>query len=161
MTHSRRLLPSLLAVLLLQTAGQAQDFTLDVPVELHKIHPAIKTFAVTAAVYDGDPKNLGSRVAIGNSGVIPILNGEYVGTVTLKCIALPAKDPMKALTYDCSLLLQGPPGYQGDPALAMRLDGPYPYDPARPVVSKVQGPIVRPKLSGPSPVPKPVGKSQP
>lgn len=51
-----------------------------------------------------------SRIGYGGSPTIPLVNGEYVGTVTVKFTAQPRREPEKAIRYEAWLLLQGPPG---------------------------------------------------
>jgi hypothetical protein len=127
-------------------AAQAEDFTFNIPVELHSIPADIKTFAVSVAVYDRAPDSRGyrpdeSRIGYGGSPTISLVNGEYVGTVTVKFNAQPRREPEKAMLYEAHLLLQGPPGYQGGVLNAMGLDTPYPYDPEKPLVYFLTGPI--------------------
>jgi len=131
----------LLVVAILLCGGllYAEDFTFNAPVELHNIPVDIKTFSVSVEVYDkefsgGYPAANSTRIGYGNSPQIPIANGEYVGTITIKFNAVPGKKPEKAIVYDGWLGLFGPTGYQGGCLVAMGLDGPYPYDPQKPRV---------------------------
>ena len=143
------------AILLCGSLLHAEDFIFNVPVELHKIPADVKTFSIGIAVYDkeftsdGYPAAGSTRIGYGNAPVIPIVNGEYVGTVTVKFNAQPAKKPEKAIVYSVSLGLYGPPGYQGGCLNSMALDGPYPYDPQKPIVCTLYG-----KLSSSSPTMK-------
>ncbi len=135
-----------LVVSALSVAAQAEDFTFNIPVELHSIPADIKTFSVSVAVYNCavDPHGywpLGCRIGYGNSPTIPLVNGEYVGTLTVTFNAEPRKKPETAIFYDAYLGVYGPPGYQGGVLNAMGADTPYPYDPSKPLVYDVTGPI--------------------
>ena len=137
------------AILLCGSLLHAEDFIFNVPVELHKIPADIKYYSASVSVYDkeftseGYPAPGSTRIGSGSGGG-SIVNGEYVGTVTVKFNADPGKKPEKAITYRVSLLLYGPAGYQGGCLNSMALDGPYPYDPQKPIVCEVYG-----KLSSP------------
>jgi len=128
----------------------AEDFTFNVPVELHKIPAAISTFIVSVGVYEAPPDihgHWGDRVAAEDSPGMALVNGEYVGMVTVKCNADWGKDPEKARAYRVDLLLYGPTHYQGGCLVAMGLNTPYPYDATKPIVCYLTGPIASPSLA--------------
>lgn len=133
-------------------AAGAADFTFRVPVELHRIPADIRTLMVNVVVYDStlDPEHSSTgenqRVGAGFSAPIPIVGGEFTDTVTVLLNAAydQGRRPEEAYYYDVYLLLQGPPGYEGGCATAMRLDGAYPHDPARPVRCSYFGRIDEP-----------------
>ena len=141
----------LLAVLALKPVlpvqGQSYNFTFRVPVELHLIPPEIKSFSISVSVYDrpynGNYPWPGSRIGAGSTGIF-LVNGEYNDTVTVAFNEDLRKDPFKAVYWDADLLLYGPVGYQGGCLIAMGSDTPYPYDPAKPLVCRVHGPIPPP-----------------
>jgi hypothetical protein len=131
------------AILLCGSLLYAEDFVFNVPVELYKIPADIKAVGVAIEVYDkeltGWDLPAGStRIGYGSSGG-SIVNGEYVGNVTVKFNAQPGKKPEKAIGYRGWLLLYGPGAYQGGCLSAMGLDGPYPYDPQKPMVCAIYG----------------------
>ena len=108
-----------LVVSAFSVAAQAEDFTFNIPVELHSIPADIKTFAVSVAVYDRAPDSRGyrpdeSRIGYGGSPTISLVNGEYVGTVTVKFNAQPRREPEKAMLYEAHLLLQDHPDTRGE-----------------------------------------------
>ena len=134
------------AILLCASLLHAEDFIFNVPVELHKIPADIKTFAVNIEVYDkeftseGYPAAGSTRIGAGSTPNISIVNGEYVGTVTVKFNADQYKKPEKAIVYSGLLVL----GNAGGCGNSMRLDGPYPYDPQKPIVCEVYGKLPSP-----------------
>ena len=128
--------------------AQAEDFTFNTPVELHTIPANIKTFAVSVVVYDRAVDSRGyrpeeSRIGYGNSPTIPLVNGEYVGTV--KFNAQSRRQPETAILYEAYLNAGTTGGYQGGVPVAMGFDTPYPYDPAKPLVYFLTGPIQQPR----------------
>lgn len=135
--------------------GQPYHFTFRVPVELHKIPPEIKTFSISVTIYDRPYNNgypwPGSQIGSGSTSVT-LVNGEFTDTVTVAFNEYLRKDPFKAVYWDADLLLYGPVGYQGGCLVAMGSDTPYPYDPSKPLVCRVHGPI---------PPPAPVKKTMP
>ncbi len=137
------LLTALTSIPLILTA-QDKHFNFYVPVELHLIPSDIKTFGVSVAVYDREFHDgypwPGSRIGFGNNG-FPIINGEYMDTVIVSFDAELRKDPSKAIVWEVTLLLNGPPGYQGGVMNAMGADTPYPYDPSKPLVYHLTGNI--------------------
>jgi len=134
----------------------AEDFTFHVPVELHKIPSDIKSFSINAWVFNrAEDKDgycpSGARIGALTFGPIPIVNGEYVGVVTLKFNADYHKDPATAVSYRVDLLLNGPPPpYQGGCLNAMGLDTPYPYDVTKPIVCWAHGSIQQTATPRPS-----------
>jgi hypothetical protein len=146
---------------LITQSAPAADFTFNVPVELHKIPSDIKTFGVAVWVYSQPPDADGyfrqdSTIGTGDT-FVSIVNGEFVGTVTVAFNADPRKDPRAALYYGVYLLLYGSAG-AGGCLNAMGKDTPYPYDPQQPLVCYLTGSIYSP---GPSPVPsKPIPYNQ-
>ena len=127
----------ILVLVLMGGAAHAEDFTFNVPVELHKIPSGVWQFQVNGQVFDKDMQ----RIGYGTSPQISIVNGEYVGTVTLKFNAEPsygaiaAKDPAKARSYEVYITLNTAGGCLN----TMMLNGPYPYDPTKPLVCSVKG----------------------
>ncbi len=142
-----------LLISLASVPAGAEDFTFNVPVELHKIPAAIPTFVVSVSVYDAPPDaggHWGERVAAGDSGGIALVNGEYVGLVIVKFNTDWGKDPTKARAYRVDLLLYGPPHYEGGCLNAMGLSTPYPYDATQPIVCYLTGPISPPSAPAPT-----------
>lgn len=136
------------------SVANAADFTFNVPVAFHKIPSAIKTFGISVAVYDATwdqahPTVGNHRVGYGNSNLITIQNGEYVGTVSVPVNASYdlRKRPEEAVYYEVYFTLQGPPGYSGGCLAAMGLDGAYPYDPSQPYLCQYVGKIYAPKTA--------------
>jgi hypothetical protein len=127
----------ILSIAILGSSAHAEDFTFNIPVELHKIPASITKFQLSGEVFDNNK----SRIGYGNSDHITIVNGEYLGTVTLKFNAepangaIPAKDPSKATSYSVYILINDAGGCLN----VMNLDGPYPYDPSKPLVCGVSG----------------------
>jgi len=124
--------------------AQPKNFTFCVPVELHLIPADIKTFSVNVTIYDREFSTdgypiPGSRIGYGGSAQIPIVNGEYADTVIISFNEELRKDPAKAIFWEASLALFGPPGYQGGVFNAMGPDTPYPYDPTKPLVYALTG----------------------
>lgn len=149
-----QLLSSLVAVLALVPFGiaGAEDFTLRVPVVLHRIPSAITTVAVTAAVYDATwdqehPSVGNHRVGYGNSAGVTIRDGEFSDTVTVSFNATTQlrRKPEEAVYYEVDLLLHGPTnGYSGGCLTAMDPNGPYPCDPSQPIVCQYIGRLDEP-----------------
>jgi hypothetical protein len=123
--------------------AQAEDFTFNIPFELHNIHPNIKQGFVNVIVYTKDyvptlqPNSLGvsSRVCYDSSG-FEIVNGEYVGTLVVKMDALsktvPGKRAQDAFYYEVQLVLNDS-YYDNDTGGVRRmLDGTYGYDTSKP-----------------------------
>jgi hypothetical protein len=135
------------------TVASAADFTFRVPVVLHKIPADIKTVSVSVAVYDATwdqehPAVGDHRVGYGGAGTA-IENGEFTDTMTVSFNASYElrKRPEEAVWYEVNLLLYGPPGYGGGCVGVMDLNGPYPYDPAQPLVYGYTG-----RIDAPAPV---------
>jgi hypothetical protein len=160
-----QLLSSLVVVLALVSVGiaGAEDFTLRVPVVLHRIPSAITTVAITAAVYDAtwdqEHPTVGEhRVGYGNSAGVTIRDGEFSDTVTVSFNASTQlrRRPEEAVFYQVVLLLYGPTnGYSGGCLAAMDPNGPYPCDPSQPIVCRYIGRLDEP------PAPKRVEKRLP
>lgn len=136
------LLLTALTLMQLILTAQEKHFNFFVPVELHLIPSDIKSFGVSVAVYDREFHDgypwPGSRIGSGSDG-FPIINGEYMDTVIVRFDAELRKDPSKAIVWEVTLLLYGPPGYQGGVMNAMGADTPYPYDPSKPLVYHLTG----------------------
>ncbi len=132
----------------------AEDFTFNIPVELHKINPNIQHGFVNVVVYTKDyvpalqPYNESlrsmSRVTYGSAD-LQIANGEFVGTLVVKLNALsktvPGRRAQDAVYYELNLVLNDS-YYDHDTAGIRRmLDGTYGYDASQPFVYWASGPI--------------------
>ena len=90
----------------------AADFTFDVPLNLEKLHPDVKSATVHCNVAS-DP---GVTVGEGKTSVPRGANGSIHKTVTVAFNVSPGKNPGDAKIYTCSLRIDGPNGQEGNPS---------------------------------------------
>lgn len=125
------------------------DFVFNIPVELHKIPAYITHFSVDAAVFNkefnpgsyGPTPAPGSRVGYGISEKIPIVNGEYIGTITVRFNGGEmGLKPEAAIVYEAYIVfMHCEPGHLSCQTVYMREDTPYPPDPQQSNVQQVYG----------------------
>ena len=138
--------------------GYAEDFTFNIPIEFHNIHPNIKGGFVNVIVYTKDyvpaqqayniPLELQSRVTYGSAG-FQIVNGECVTTLVVKMNApsktVPGKRAQDGFYYEVNMVLNDT-YYDNDTAGILRmLNGTYGYDTSKPFVYWTSGKINEPK----------------
>lgn len=131
--------------------ANAEDFTFNVPVEFHNIHPNVKSGFINVEVYTKDyvptiernniPLALRSRITYG-SAAFQLVNGEFVGTLVIKMNApsktAPGKRAQDAYYYEVSMAFQD--SYYEDTAGIRRMkDGTYGYDTSKPFVYWTSG----------------------
>ncbi|MES9846130.1 MAG: hypothetical protein ABW162_12540 [Candidatus Sedimenticola sp. PURPLELP] len=99
----RSLVSFMLAVFLAE--AQAADFTFNVPVELHNIHPDTTHVRVYCNVTSTPTwtNNPFVKIASGLSGQHSIAAGEFNSTITLALTAYSGKDPSSGRSYRCGL----------------------------------------------------------
>ncbi|THB80838.1 MAG: hypothetical protein D3926_05080 [Desulfobacteraceae bacterium] len=83
------------------TASSAEDFTFNIPVKVKNMHPQIKKLYCHCGVYvPGSKHFMGSGYTR-----VPLKNGAYSGTVTLKFNAK-GYDPATAEKWHCHMLFE-------------------------------------------------------
>jgi hypothetical protein len=99
----RSLLSMLLAGFL--SEAQAADFTFNVPVELHDVHPDITHVRVVCNVTSTPTwtNNPFVKVAFGASIQQSIVGGEFNSTITVPTNVWPGKDPASGRSYRCDM----------------------------------------------------------
>jgi hypothetical protein len=135
---------------------QRFDFTFNIPVELHKIHPDISHFCVALRVFPYDPVSYpNSQIGNGASQYVELSNGEFTGTVQVQFNANPGIDPATAVYYRAELWfsLKGPPRHQTWAGDIMETSGSYPHDPSQAYIVTVDGNLQSPIATSQSPNP--------
>lgn len=120
----------------------AEDFTFNIPIELHNIPSQLSHWRISIGVYDS-VVDYDHELAIGNS-YFDISNGEFVQTVTVKFNAFPAVQAIKGKASVYTVMLSCESMYVApgsNASQAMKLDGPFPYDNTKPFVWRIQGNI--------------------
>jgi hypothetical protein len=147
-------------------SASAEDFTFNIPIEISNLPASICKAKVEVYVYDDPASPLSSTEhIIGMGSAEAAIYGKLVQMLTVKFNALPGKQPGKAVSYYAPLYLlynyDGPcaSGVYMPADIVLALDGPTPYDPARPYVRDTRGNIyglqpMRPILQAPKLVPK-------
>jgi hypothetical protein len=127
-------------------SARAHDFTFRVPVELHHLPAGVVRVMVSTVVYDGTwdqaHPSLGEhRIGFGESEVATIQDGEFSDTLTVQFSASPSfrRRPEEGVFYQVDMRLGTADGTGGACLTVMKSDGPYPYDPSRPLVCTYVG----------------------
>ena len=86
--------------------AQAEDFVINVPVELEAMEPDVHTVQVSCYVHatgDGDAARLGE----GEASLPMPESGDFNGVVRVPIVLLPGKERRDARGYVCSLMFPG------------------------------------------------------
>ena len=139
----------------------AEDFTFNIPMEFHKIHPFIKYGFVNVRLYTAayvpalqthnTTLAIQSQVTYGTSADFQIVNGEFSGILVVKCNApsktAPGHRAQDAVYYDLLLVLKDTYYDNADGVGRMLGSIPgetYGYDTTKPFVYWASGKINQP-----------------
>jgi hypothetical protein len=82
--------------------ARAADFVFNVPVELHHINAGAKRWTIIVTVCDAnwaDGANITSMIVAQGSASFDVVNGEYIGTVTVPCVTMTGRNPADGAVY--------------------------------------------------------------
>jgi len=85
-------------------AARAEDFIINVPVELEAMEPEVERVQVSCYVHGASD---GVRIGRGEASVPMPEGGDFSGVVRVPIVLLPGKDRQDARGYVCSLMFPG------------------------------------------------------